>query len=485
MCLTTMAFALFASLLLHVYYRAPGKHQWKILLGASLLFYLWAGLKYAVFLAVTAGSSFLAAAFMERNRTAGASGKNRALLLGCMVLNFGMLAFCKVCLLLPEKGGFLALALPMGISFYVFQSMGYVIDVYRGREGETSFFRYLLFVSWFPQLIQGPISKYADLAHPLTEPHPYDRQTLCFGLQRMLWGYFKKLVIADRVAPAVAALRTAQPSGASFFLLTLLYALQLYADFTGGMDIVLGLSQSLGITLSENFRRPFFSKNIAEYWRRWHITLGTWMREYIFFPVSISKPVRRLCTPVRKRFHKLGRRLPVYISSAVTWFVTGIWHGLTPNFLLWGMLNCTVIVLSEELSPLYRKFHNRFGWKQKKWYAAFEILRTFLLMNLIRACDLFPKVGEYFRGIGSLLGPWWWGELELGFSPWDYGIVALGILLMVFVSVVQEKGISLRRQLWEKPLLRELGNGALLLMILLLGQYGVGYDPSSFIYNQF
>lgn len=482
---TTITFGLFAAALLFAYYRIPKEHQWKLLLGTSMVFYIWAGLRYFLFLLITAASSFLTALTMDRNRREKHLTKqqNRPWLLGCLILNFGMLAVCKVFLLAPDSGCFLSLGLPLGMSFYMFQSMGYVIDVYRGESAQTHFGKYLLFVSYFPQLAQGPISKYTDLAPQLTAGYAYDRQKVSFGLQRMLWGYFKKLVIADRVAIAVAALHDS--TGLGFLLLTLLYAVQIYGDFTGGIDIVLGLSQSLGIRLPENFIRPFFSKNTAEYWRRWHITLGTWMKTYIFYPVSISKPLRKLSKTARKRFGNFGKRLPVYAASLATWFVTGIWHGLTPNFVLWGMMNCAVIVISEELTPLYQKFHSRFGWKTSWWYGCFEILRTFLLMNLIRACDLFPNPMDYFRRVTSLCGPWHLAQMDLDLPILDHIILVLGIILMLTTSLVQEKKGSIRELLWNKPILREGLCFGLFLIVLLMGQYGVGYEASSFIYNQF
>lgn len=482
----SLSFALFAALLLLLYYRVPKGRQWQLLLTASMVFYIWAGLRYFFFLVFTAASSYMAAILMERNRgKSDAKKQNRKWLTGCLLLNFGLLAVCKVYLLLPRSDCFLSLGLPLGISFYMFQSMGYVMDVYRGRESEKHFGKYLLFVSYFPQLIQGPISKYSVLAPKLTEYHGYDEKEVCFGLQRMLWGYFKKLVIADRIAVAVAALKAPEHTGFGFFLLTLFYAVQIYADFTGGIDIALGLSQSLGIMLPENFIRPFLSKNIAEYWRRWHITLGAWMKEYIFYPVSISKPVLLLSKAARKRLGKFGKRLPVYVASLVTWFVTGTWHGLTPNFVLWGMLNCLVIVVSEELTPFYKKFHSRVSWKNMGWYKAFEILRTFLLMNLIRACDLFPDVTEYFRRVGSLTVPWDGSMLELGLSVLDYLILCVGTAAMLTVSLIQERKGSVRQMLWNRPILREGLCVALFLTILLMGHYGVGYDAASFIYNQF
>ena len=280
--------------------------------------------------------------------------------------------------------------------------------------------------------------------------------------------------------------------GTGFFLLTVFYAIQLYADFTGGIDMAIGLGQALGIKLPENFVRPYFSKNIAEYWRRWHITLGEWMKSYIFYPISVSQPMLKLSKAARKSLGNFGKRLPVYVASIATWAVTGIWHGLTPNFLLWGMLNCFVIVVSEELVPLYEKFHGRFpGLKEKKLYGAFEMLRMFILMNLIRIVDLFPNVADYWHRLGSLVTTWnvkmlWDGTMmNLGLSALDYGILGGGIALMFAVSVYEEKKGSVRELLWTKPALRYILVFALLVVTLLMGSYGMGYNASSFIYNQF
>ena len=496
---TTVRFALFAAALLILYYRIPQKFQWTVLLAGSWLFYLTAGAEYAVFLLFTTVTTFFAvkqmAKIQETTDRKTAKTKNRPILLACLVLNFSVLALCKGMLLVPLKSGglsFLSVGLPLGISFYMFQSMGYAVDVYRGTaQAERNLLKFSLFVSFFPQLIQGPISKFSQLAPQFTSPHPYDRKTVSFGLQRVVWGAFKKLVIADRIAVAVAALKAPEYTGVAFLVLTLFYAVQIYADFTGGIDMTIGLSQMFGITLPENFIRPFFSKNIAEYWRRWHITLGVWMKDYIFYPISISAPMRKLSKSARKKLGKFGKRLPVYVASFATWAVTGIWHGLTPNFLVWGMLNCIVIVASEELSPLYAKFHGRFHLNEKKWYDAFQMVRMFCLMNLIRACDLFPHVGEYFRRIGTIFTDFrisvlWNGTLmRLGLTAPDYGILALGVAVMFFVSVSQERRGSVRERLWSRPNLRCFLMVLLLLAIILLGCYGVGYDASSFIYNQF
>lgn len=518
---TSVSFLLFAAVLLAVYYLIPKKLQWLLLLGASWFFYLWAGVEYAAFMVFTTVSTYGFTLWMDKNLQkqdaylkenkselsredkkaykAKVKTKSRFLLTLCLVLNFGILAVCKFCLAEPFRSAaqgtslsFLTLGLPLGISFYMFQSMGYAVDVYRGTvTAEKNFFKLALFVSYFPQLIQGPISQFSQLAPQLYAPKTFDGKQFSFGMQRLLWGYFKKLVIADRIAAAVVALKAPEFAGLGFFLLTVFYAVQIYADFTGGIDMALGLSQALGITLPENFVRPFFSKNIAEYWRRWHITLGEWMKSYIFYPISVSQPMLKLSKAARNKLGNFGKRLPVYVASIATWCVTGIWHGITPNFILWGMMNCFVIVVSEELNPVYEKFHDRFHLKNKRWYGIFEMVRMFLLMNLIRIVDLFPNVGTYFAKLGSLVTTFnfhilWDGTMgKLGLTSLDYGILIFGILVMFAVSLFQEKKGSFREFLWEKPVLRYALVLGLLICVLLMGSYGIGYNASNFIYNQF
>lgn len=446
---------------------------------------------YLVYNLFTTLTTYAAVRTMDYNQTAcakkTAKKKNRLWVMLCLAVNFGLLAVCKIRLTLEH------LALPLGLSFYIFQSMGYVLDVYRGTaKAERNPLKLALFVSYFPCLVQGPICKFSQLAPQLFSFHEYDGKQVSFGLQRMLWGYFKKLVVADRIAVAVSALKAPEYPGVSFLVLTVFYAIQIYGDFTGGIDIALGLSEAMGIKLPENFIRPFFSKNIAEYWRRWHISLGCWMKDYIFYPVSVSRPMRHLSKAARAEFGDRGKRLPVYVASVATWFVTGIWHGLTPNFILWGMLNCAIIVISEELSPLYAQFHTRFHLKEKWWYGAFEMLRMFFLMNLIRISDLFPHTGDYFFRVVSLLTTHnfhilWDGTLmKLGLSSLDYGILILGIGLMVSVSLAQEQKGSIRELLWNgSSTLRYCLTFCLFLAVLLMGRYGVGYDAGNFIYNQF
>ncbi len=469
MAFPSLTLGLFVAATLLVYYRVPGRMQWQVLLLAGWGFLLCQGPESLPFLLVSALTTYLSARWMGRRQ--GKAARKPGLIL-CLAVNFGTLALCK-------GFGFL----PLGLSFYTFQGAGYVIDVYRGKaEAENDFLRHYLFLGWFPQLIQGPISRREELHFGIQK---YSPKNLAFGFQRTLWGCFKKLVIADRIAPAVGALTDCE--GLGFLLLTVFYAIQIYADFTGGIDMALGISQCFGISLPENFRSPFRAKNIADYWRRWHMTLGAWMKDYVFYPVSVSGPLRRLSKTARRRWPRLGKRLPVYAATLATWVATGLWHGITPNFLTWGLLNCTVIVISQELTPLYRKFHETFHWKDKPWYGCFEIARMFLLMNLIRACDLFPNVSDYGNRIGSLLTPWRWSLVlpDLGLTPADWWVLVLGIGVLVTAGELRQRQGSLRQLLWSRPALRDWLTFALLLALLLLGKYGPGYDAAAFIYNQF
>ncbi len=528
MLFTSYGFLAFLCVLFAAYYLLPKRWQWGTLLAASYVFYLFAGWECLIFLLVTTVSAFLIARRMDRNARreedylsahreelekearkayrAKEKKKRFHILLWGLVLNFGILALLKyTAFTLYNVNTFLGLfgaegfvipdlLLPMGISFYIFQTMGYLIDVYRGKTAcERNPFRFALFVSFFPQLVQGPISRHSDLAEQLYTPHAFDRRAFTYGLQRVLWGYFKKLVIADRILIAMRTLLEAPEDyrGAYVVFLILIYSVQIYADFTGGIDITIGIAEALGIRLTENFRRPFSSGSTKEYWRRWHITMGSWFTDYVFYPLSVCKPMMKLSKWSRKTLgQKVGKRVPVYLATLVTWYLTGLWHGAGWNFIVWGLLNCLVILVSQELEPLYGKFRARFpSLTSSRGYGKFMAVRTFLLMGLIRSLDCYRDVGTTFRLWGSMFTTFNWGEalggiFDLGLDGADFVILALGCLLMAAVSSLGAKR-DVRERLYDRPVLSWLAFGSLFLCILLLGAYGVGFDASQFIYNQF
>ena len=325
MTFTSLLFALFVGITIIIYYLPPLKHhQWIVLLIASYYFYAYNSYKYMVFILFTTVTIYLAGRALDKTvRDASAKvkemkgvwdkdekkafkrkteGKKKRLLAAALLLNFGILFALKYLNFLA--GGIMhlisgasydvqiiSLLLPLGISFYTFQATGYLIDVYRGTiSAEKNLFKFALFVSFFPQIIQGPISSFEQIGNQLYEQHRPEWVRFKEGGELILWGLFKKLVIADRMFAAINTVTTDYTSyaGQIILLSALMYALQLYADFSGGIDIARGVAQIFGIDLALNFRQPYFSKSINEYWRRWHITLGAWMKKYVFYSLAVS-----------------------------------------------------------------------------------------------------------------------------------------------------------------------------------------------------
>ena len=373
--------------------------------------------------------------------------------------------------------------------------MGYLIDVYRGKcRAEGNFFRLALFVSYFPQLVQGPISRFSPLGEQLFAEHRFEGGAFRAGLLRVVWGYFKKLVVADTAMIAVKTIVTdsAAYDGVYIFLLILLYSAQIYGDFTGGIDITIGLSEMMGIRLAENFDRPFSSRSTKEYWRRWHITMGTWFTDYVFYPISVCRPMQKLSKWSREKLGtSVGKRIPVYLATVVTWFLTGLWHGAGWNFIVWGLLNCLVILVSQELQPLYDRFHKAAPrLVASHAYGVWQCVRTFLLMGLIRSLDCYRDVGKTFALWWSMLTRGNWGELftggllRLGLSVGDWCVLGFGILCLAIGSHVG-KETPVRHRLAARPVLFFATLLLVVTLILLFGAYGIGYDASQFIYNQF
>ncbi len=528
---TSYEFIVFISVCFVLYYLIPKRMQPYMLLIASYLIYFSINAYYPVYLLATTLTVYLTGNLiwqMKRKQTEhlkehraemsreerrqykkNYERKMRGVLVLCLLINLGILAVTKYTNFFIQNVNawfhffgssrewiFRDMLVPLGISFYTFQSIGYLLDVYWGRgEAQTNILKFALFTSFFPQLGQGPISRYHDLSRTLYKFHRWDWKNIRFGLERMLWGYFKKLVIADRISAAVSLL-TGEPeyyTGGFVFVGMIFYAIELYADFTGGIDITIGIAQVFGITITENFERPFFSKNIAEYWRRWHITMGTWFRDYVFYPLSISRPFKRMTTFMKKHFGmSAAKRSSVYVATITVWITTGIWHGANWRYVVWGLCNGVIILISEELSPLYKRFHNRFPKLGKTWgYRAFQIARTFLLMCCLRIFDRYGSCRQALKAFVHMFTEFDISALtkqeflELGMTVADYGIIFAGILLIFTVSMIGRRQ-SVREWLSEKPyLLKYIAFVSLFFATILLGTYGIGYEDSAFIYNQF
>lgn len=528
MLLVSYEFLAFLAIAVSLYYMIPRRFQWMLLLAASYLFYAASGMKSLLFILVTTLTTWLTALKLQKLQTAENEYMKahemskeekkafkvyekrirwRWLLVG-LFLNFGILAVLKytnfailnlngLLHLFGRAGeyGFVAWMLPLGISYYTFQSMGYLIDVYRKKyKAEQHLGRFALFVSFFPQLIQGPITRFDAVREDLFASRGFNRQTVCFGLQRILWGYFKKLVVADRLVTVVLAISQDSVTYQGIYVLVgmLCYTVQIYADFGGGIDIVIGIAQLFGIRLPENFNRPYFSKTVPEYWRRWHMSLMQWLREYIFYPASVCGPVTRLTKRAKRMFgDSIGKRTPIYAASIIVWLVTGIWHGATWGFVVWGLVNCAVLLISQELTPLRHRFHQRYSVAHKTWFRVFQIGRTLLLLSTIQMLEYYHTVSHTLTMFGNMVMTASLTQLAdgrmagLGLDGWDWAIVAAGMVLMLLVSLVQRSG-SVREQIAAKPFwLKAAIWYGLFLVVIIIGAYGQGYDASQFIYNQF
>ena len=508
---TSFEFIGFLALLFILYYLVPKRFRWGLLLIASMVFYWCANPYYLIYILFSIVTVYATGrmiqklsdaekAYLADNKDSLSKDEKKAYKKSCknkkriwmavgLIANFGLLALTQY-----VKVGFLLA--PMGISFYTLQATGYLMDVYRGvSKAEENILKFALFVSFFPQLIQGPISRFADLAPSLYQPQDFNKTQFIYGLERILWGFFKKLVIADRVLAGVTTIigDLDKYHGAYVLVVMFFYTLQLYADFTGGIDITIGIAQALGITVKENFNRPYFSKSLKEYWRRWHITMCEWFRNYLFFPVSTSKWLQKLSKGVKKLLgDKAGRRIPVYIASFIVWFATGIWHGASANFLVWGLLNWFILMVAEEMEPAMEAFHAKHHWNEKLPYKVFQMFRTFILVTVLNLFDCYKTVAETIGALGSIFTTANYeimtngALLEIGIKPSDYLILLIGIVIMFLVSLYQEKKGSVREAIDNRSFAMKLVLWCLLFFVIVIfGTYGIGYDASQFIYNRF
>ena len=537
---TSLNFILFVALTVLVYFLFPLKKQkWTVLLVASYVFYLFAGYKYVAFILFTTVSTYLFALWINRigvksketlklnkqtwDRDKKKKFKNsikhrkRLVMALVLVVNFGILAFLKYYnffagSLNDVMGMFgigfsaptLKLFLPLGISFYTFQSMGYIVDVYREKVApEKNIAKLALFVSFFPQVIQGPISFYDQLAHQLYEPHKFDFTRFKYGMELILWGFFKKLIIADRAVVAINTVTAdyAAYNGTTLTFTILLYALQLYADFSGGIDISRGVAQIFGIDMVDNFKRPYFAKSINDYWRRWHITLGAWLKNYLFYPLAMSnvfinasKKMKGTKFGATKAGTHIAKVLPTSIASLIVFLVVGIWHGANWKYVAFGIWNGGIIMISILLKPVFDWVLAKLRINAQSFaYGIFQMFRTFLVVLVGYVFDVAPNFAEAMNTfklafVDQSFSVGWSQISELGLDKFDYAIIIFAMIVVFVASVIQERHSSttIREMLDKKPFaLRGFVIFAGVLIVLVFGIYGPGYDPAAFVYMQF
>ena len=508
------AYFLFIIAGLLIYYLIPGKAQMAVLLSMNILFYVSYGMKALFFIMFSICTTYLAGRSIDllyqhpagdgKSKVPAESiRKARWILIIVLILNLGVLGVLKYTnFIIDNLNRFealdlhhLDLLLPLGISYYTFQSIGYLLDVYWRRvQAEKGFLRLAVFLSFFPYMLQGPINRYGTLAHQLWEPHGFRRGNIRYGVLRILWGLFKKMVLADWAAVYADAIfsQPDQYAGIAGFGV-LLYSIEIYGNFSGGIDIVIGTARLFGITMDENFKRPFFSDSVADFWRRWHITLGTWMKDYVMFPLTMSKTMKKLGKKSKKLLgKKTGRNIPVAISTMVVFFLVGVWHGASWGFIGWGVYNGMIIVFSTFAEEFYKKskkilhIHDQStGWR------LFKILRTFLLINLSWYFVCVSSLGDAVKMIGysltrldlSLFLTISSGKLGTDYTPAALTILITGCLLLFTVSFFQEKGVDF------DSLISKRSFGTQILIFLVLFMISMMFSPMSagkgFIYAQF
>lgn len=526
MSLISFKFLLFCALLLLSYFIVPKKFQWLVLLVFSLIFYALSGIENIIYIVITSISAWIGALWLEKvsektkqyikeNKEkltieekslikSKAKTKKKRILAGTLILNFGLLCVFKyanfaieqinvIIKIFDEKTTIssLSLIIPLGISFYTFQTMGYLIDVFwEKNEACKNPLKMLLFTSFFPQITQGPISNYQELSSQLFASHKFDYHNWVYGTQRMIWGFFKKVAIADLLSPYVSSVfvNYNEYSGITVLIGMVFYSIQIYADFSGYMDIVCGLCQIMGIKLTENFERPYFSKSIAEYWRRWHISLGTWFKSYIYYPIAVSKWNIKLGKKTSEKFGKhIGKNLPASIALVAVWLTTGLWHGANWGYIVWGGVNGLFIIFSMWMEPVYDFIKLKLKIKGSIWKLV-QVIRTFILVTFIK---VLPEVGSLSSGLGlwkrvftehtvprtlKALLPFA-GKIPLI-------IITSGTILMLIVGLIQRKK-SIRDILNKIPTVPRIFILALLISILIFAAFCTNSVGGGFMYEQF
>jgi alginate O-acetyltransferase complex protein AlgI len=477
MLFNSLQFCIFFIVVTTLYFLLPHKFRWFLLLAASCYFYMVFVPIYILILGFTIVIDYFAGIWIERSE-----GKRRKLFLTTsLIANIGVLAVFKyynfindnITAVVHGVGWqnpipYLSILLPVGLSFHTFQAMSYTIEVYRGNQpAERNFGIYSLYVMFYPQLVAGPIERPQNLLHQFYEKHTFDYQRVSDGLKMMLWGLFKKLVIADRLALYVNAVygNPDQHSGISLLVATVFFSFQIYCDFSAYSEIAIGAAKVMGFKLMTNFNRPYFSKNIAEFWKRWHISLSTWFKDYLYISLG-------------------GNKVSIprwYFNLFFVFLVSGLWHGANWTFIIWGALNGFYLVAALFTKPLTDKMGKMSGLGKIKWLNELvQILITFILTSFAWIFFRANTLSDAFTVVKNIVtlkkGPLFYENI----SFLVYCI--FGILFLLAVEFKKEyfrDGFSLVHH--KNRLVRYSAYAALILIILAIGVF----DGGQFIYFQF
>ncbi len=469
---------LFATLL--VYYIVPKKIRWTVLFVASVGFYLTYSIKAAVYMLFTVIFTYVFSLILGKLASIQPIGetpelkkafkkrltfKKRVVLSIALILNFLTLAVLKYSGFfianlnnILEKTGLTSITapsflLPLGISFYIFQTSGYLIDIYRGKYSpQKNIIKYATFVCYFPQIVQGPINRYNLMSDSLYNGNKFEVTNIQHGLLRMIFGILKKALVADSLALAVSEIYknyTNYP-GVMVFIGSALYCIQLYCDFSGGIDLLCGASQLFGIKMQSNFEQPYFATSLADFWRRWHISLGEWMKDYLFYPIALSKALSKFTKKMRKIVSvSFAKRLTPCIATFIVFVVVGIWQGPGWANIAYGLWNGFWMSLALIWVPVSNKIYSKIPIKQKgKIMTVIGILRTNFLVIIGR---YFSNSASLGAAVGMLKQTFLFPQFDkfnlqifenLGFTPAAAIKIVVALIAIFCISLAKEKKVD-------------------------------------------
>ncbi|MFQ7156369.1 MAG: MBOAT family O-acyltransferase [Merdimonas faecis] len=492
---------LFLPILLLIYQIAPRKFRRGVLLGAGYLFFWSISGKLVLYLIGTTIFTHYIGICLELQES---RKKKRLVLAGGVLLLLGVLGYLKyynffaenISRMLEAAGSGMIiparhLLLPIGISFYTLQAISYIADVYWKKiPAEKNLMKLALFLGFFPQIMEGPISTYGQTAEAIFRCDPLRLENLSSGAVRILWGLFKKIVIADRLYTLVQAVFDNHENfgGVIVFIAATAYTAQLYMEFSGCIDIVIGSARMFGVRLPENFRQPFASRNAAEFWRRWHITLGEWFKAYVFFPVSVSGPVKKWNRYGRKKF---GKYITKAGASAMAlfpvWLGNGLWHGARWSYIFFGMYYFAVLMAGIMAEPVRNKIIKTLHINEDaSWFRALQIGKTWIIIII---GEMFFRANGLRAGIQmfqSMFGRPSGNLMTLGLDTADYVVILYGCAVVGLVGILRERNLLDGHMLRNLKLpVRWAIYYGLILAVLIFGAYGVGYQQVDLIYAGF
>lgn len=498
MSFNSVDFLVFFPVVILVYYIIPRKIRYIWLLIASYYFYMSWNPKYVFLLALSTVLTWFTGWIVEKYKGRKSEQSGKIFLVIFILLNLVILFLFKYfdfgINTLNRILGYFNISsvvnpfdflLPVGISFYTFQALGYIIDVYRGKvKAEYNILKYALFVSFFPQLVAGPIERSENLLRQINESqHTKSKESfnrITNGLIYMLYGYFLKMVIADRIAILVDTVwdKWYLYGGVELLVAAIGFALQIYCDFSSYSTIAIGAAQVMGFTLMENFEAPYFAESVKEFWRRWHISLSQCFRDYVYVPLGGNR-----CSTIKK-----------YCNLMITFLISGLWHGANWTFVAWGGIHGFYQILGDITKKWREKIYPMLGIRlDSTFYKAGRIITTFILTDFawifFRASSISEAI-HYICNIFRLWNPWalWDRTLySIGLSNYEWNVLIVAVFVLFLVDLLKYyKNIRIDEFLSKQG---ALGKGIsiifIALLILVYGIYGEGYDASQFIYFQF